>query len=33
MMCFVFLVRLVALFGFVRPARLTLRAGEVCVLL
>ena len=29
MMCFVSLVRLVALFGFVRLARLTFRAGEV----
>ena len=33
MMCFVSLVRLVALFGFVRPARLTFRAGEECKLL
>ena len=30
MMCFDRLVCLVALFGFVRPARLTSRAGKVC---
>jgi len=30
MMCFVILVFLVAMLGFVRPARLTFRAGEVC---
>ena len=29
-MCFVSLVCLVALFGFVRPARLTFRGGEEC---
>ena len=29
-MCFVSLVRLVALFGFVRTGRLTFRAGEEC---
>ena len=29
-MCFVSLVRLMALFGFVRPARLSFRAGKVC---